>query len=358
MAAAAASVALLAVTAAGCGSGDHTNVTAGSDETICVYDVSTKLDKGSDTGTHGFIDRVPPNTTKRFKHKTQDLLQVSMPTSVRFYAAVPDDSTRDAGAPKSYSTSDASGIQMGIPGQVGFIFNPDMICSWYTKYGHRNANAEGLLGFDKGTGVKTGWTDFLNQYFGLTMADVITTMGQGYNWYSLYYHYPRNADENGEVKAGEKPGTDSVVAFDAAAATTFSQRLTTQLGADYFCGPTSVPGGVCKPMTFKIFGRTIVKQTLVDSREVLAEQRQQLQNDAALSKYRAEHLKNILNNEGKSQKALDAQIRSTKLSADLAQLRAQTTHPYCWEVARSGRKQCPESIYNSEAQTNNPAQTP
>jgi hypothetical protein len=355
--ASAAAVALLAVTAAGCGGKSHTRVTAGPDETICVYDVSTKLDKGSDTGTHGFIDRVPPNTTMRFTHKETDLLQVSLPTSVRFYAAVPDPGTRDAGAPSSYSTSDASGIQMGIPIQVGFRFNQAKACKWYTQYGHRNADSEGKLGFDKGTGVATGWTSFLNQYLGLTMTDVVTAMGQNYNWYSLYYHYPKNADENGEIPKGESRGLDSVTAFETAAATTFSKKLNTQLGDEYFCAPSS-EGSNCAPMTVKIFGRPIVKQSLIDARETLAEQRQQLQNDAALAKYRAEHLKNIVNNEANAQKAIQAQIRSTQLSADLALLRAQAEHPYCWQVAKNGRKQCPESIYKTESQSSGQTQNP
>lgn len=317
-----ASVALLALLLAVVASGCTKDVNSGFDSLACVYD-------GSDEGGERLLKQLPPGN-----HTKTDLanIVVKIPTSNRFYAASQDRGVADPGAPDGYIGFARGNARVLTAGQVRFRFNPSRSCAWYAHHGRRNAQ-DGELGFNSRGDETTGWARWLNENFGVTMQDVVSSVTNKYTWPSLVYNYPSNANPDTGFLGKDKKAEEPIrLVYGRELGAVFTERLNANLGegGPFFCGiDTEKTGDPCPPMTFQVFNVTTVDPTLTAQREAIEKSNQQLANAQADADARARTQKTAIYAERLKQKLLPLQVKN-------AILQAQIDNAKCIAFARVG----------------------
>lgn len=313
-------VALMAVLLAAC---DH-KVSAASDEYMCVFD-------GSQSGGQKLKAQVPPT-----QHTTVDDndVQVRIPSSNRFFMATADDSLRDPLAPTGYQANAKGNVPIVVAGQVRFRFNLNKACEWYSKHGRRNADENGDLGFNLrgGDANNAGWFHFLAENFGLTMQSIARPVTSQYDWAAMYYDYPSNATDAGNVPKGDQPAEPTSLKLGRDLGKAFTTQLKANLGGDYFCGIDPDPDGAntdCPPMLFQVKGVAPDNQKLVQSRTKVEATRQELESTRLEGDLQRAQAQQVQADEAAKQQILAAQLKT-------AQIQAQIDNQKCLQLAAVG----------------------
>lgn len=302
--------------------------TATSDTHICVFD-------GSERGGQKLKFQIPPGADSK---KIDDNDQVvKIPASNRFYMANPDRNVADPGAPSSYTGNARGGTPVQVYGQVRFRFNLSKACEWVSKHGRRNASDGVDLGFNaRGNPeqvAQEGWFRFLNENFGVTMAEVVGETMSHYDWAALHYRYPTNANEAGIVPAGTEPAESTQLALGRELGAKFTDRLKSNLGGDYFCGIDPDPSGgdaACPPMRFQVvYAGPGVDSSLVKDREQVEQTKQALETARLQGELQANQQNQLIAAE-KAKAALLAE------QANTAELQAKKDTAKCRQLAQHG----------------------
>lgn len=307
----------LALFATGCG---QTTIYSASDQYLCAYG-------DAQHGQH-LEKQLPPGAQpiSVSNWKASELARI--PTSNRFYD-MSLGRARDPGAPSSLETNARGSVRILVQMQVRFRFNQEKICQWYEQHGRRNT-IHGDLGFNaRGPNqANTGWEKWLAENFATTAQQALDARTANYDWTSLVYNYPQNADSSGIVKG--KAGELMRTKFGNDIAQTFQKDLAQNLGDQYFCGTSSRTG--CPPLLVQIEGVRTVNQTLMTNREQVEVDRQNLANTAAENAIGAQ----LLQHEALQKKILAAEISAGQLQAARALLQAQVKDAACLVRAKYG----------------------
>lgn len=208
----------LALVATGC---VEDNVSARSDETVCVFD-------GSERGAQKLKYQIFPGGDSQ--HKDSDDEVVRIPTSFRFYSVAEDRSVADAGSPHFYVGFAQGNTAVNVEGQFKFRFDPENACEWYARHGRRNAGENGL-GFnarsDEAASDLSPWVRWLNENFGTVGLATVRNNSRGYTWPELVY---------GNDPDGPNRSEESDIAYGKTIGKVFTRRLETSLGGKFFCG--------------------------------------------------------------------------------------------------------------------------
>ena len=291
-------VALIAMGASSC----NPNVSAKSDETVCVFD-------GSERGSQKLKYQILPGENPRKADDNDEIVRI--PTSFRFYAAFRDRSKADAGAPEAYNGFARGNVPITVEGQDKFRFNTDAACEWYARHGRRNAGNNGL-GFNARSSEAASdfspWVRWLNENFGTVMAATIKSESNTFTWPELVY---------GNDSEAPQRATDVDIAYGKWIGYQFTQRLQQSIGGKFFCGtnPELWEGYDIDPNCPPIFFETgTVKTTnpeLMASREETEALRAQKVNDELAAKIEQDALRKQAENA-----AIAARIRRNSLAAD------------------------------------------
>lgn len=291
---------------------DDQYATPTSDSHLCVFD-------GSERGGQKLKFQLAPSAESR---KIDDNDQVvKIPASNRFYATTKNGARRDPLASEFYDAnargSDATGtVPIQIEGQIRFKFNyAKNACEWYSLHGRRNADENGDLGFNaRGNDALTaGWFKFLTENFGQTMDQAVVPVALGYNWNSLVYNYPVNADSDGKVPDGKAPGIPTQTDFGNKVAVEFTNRLNKNLGGQYFCGVDS-KGDECTDLTFEVT-RITGPAELMDAQAAVEKTRSDLERDQVTAQLQEQQLDATIRGEKARQAQLAEEIRTADLQA-------------------------------------------
>lgn len=286
--------------------------TSTSDTHVCVFD-------GSERGGQQLKFSVPPGAESEEIDGNDQ--KVSIPASNRFWYVGHDRGVADPGTPNWYNGNAAGGVPVTIEGQIGFRFNLELACDWFSRHGRRNANEDGDLGFNVRGDADQGWFRFLNQYFTATMQEVISEEMSTYKWPDLHYNYPDNADDAGQLPEGTEPGTPTRQILGDDLGEAFTERLRANLGDDYFCGIEDTPTAEdpCPPMHFQVVyagpNRGEEVSSLVTARQQVEETRTRLESEALETQLQEQEQANQLAAEAQRQALLAEQIKTADLEA-------------------------------------------
>lgn len=285
--------------------------TATSDQHICVFD-------GSERGGQRLKFQIPPGADSK---KIDDNDQVvEIPASNRFYWVTQNGDLRDPGAPETYTGNASGGTPVIVTGQIRFRFNLDKACEWFSKHGRRNAKDGTDLGFnargDANQVKQEGWFKFLAENFGATMQEVVDSpILAKYNWAALHYNYATNSNEAGVVPAGQPAGdaTRQQLAKELGAA--FTERLTANLGGQYFCGITG-PETECNVMDFQVrYAGPGPDSSLVKDREKVEQTKQQLETARLQGDLQRTQQQTLLESERLKSQLLEEQVKTADAQA-------------------------------------------
>lgn len=304
--------AMLLTMAASC---DTDNVSAKSDETVCVFD-------GSERGSQKLKFQIFPGEEP--KHADGDDEVVRIPTSNRFYAAFENREIADAGAPTHYLGYAKGNTAVFVQGQFKFRFNTERACEWYAKHGRRNAGDDGL-GFnarsDESASDFTPWIRFLNENFGTVAGQTIKAETTSYSWPELVY----GNDAEG-VKRSEPVDLD----YGKHIGRIFTERLNRSLGGQFFCGTdVSVWGDDenidqdCPPILFDTGPIETKDAELMKRRSETEALRAQLETQALEAEIRSNRLAAQLKDEKTKQRLAREQAVTARLQTQ-ADKRYQT----------------------------------
>lgn len=283
--------------------------TSTSDSHVCVFD-------GSERGGQKLKFQIAPGAESKEIDDNDQV--VTIPASNRFWMVSPNRQVADPGTPEFYTGNAQGGVPTLIEGQIEFRFNLDLACEWYSKHGRRNANAEGDLGFNVRGDANQGWFLFLNQYFTLTMQEVVGEQLSSYEWASLHYNYPENADAAGLVPDGEEPGTPVRLALGEDLGNAFTERLRTRLGGDYFCGVVTTDEEPCSPLTFQVvYAGPGSDSTLVQDRQRVEDTKQQLESARLEGELQATQQEAIVAAEKAEQIILAERLNTARIEAQI-----------------------------------------
>lgn len=289
-----AAVLLIALIAAGCG-GDRAS--SKFDATGCVYD-------GSREGGQRLKFPIPPGGPSK-KIDGNDTV-VYIPSSNRFYLASRDRTVADPGAPSYYIGYAKGQVPVRVEGQIRFRFNGLKPCEWYAQHGRRNEPLE----FNARGDATTGWARWLNENFGQTMGQVTKVSSGNYTWQQLVY--------GTDASVNNTPEEPIDILYGKQLGRVFTQRITANLGSDYFCGtdPGIVDGQTgCIDMYFE------VSRVVTDDPELMTEHqkterlRQQLASANEEAEIRERTQSSLLKSERRRQTLLREQQRTARLEA-------------------------------------------
>lgn len=284
--------------------------TSTSDTMVCVYD-------GSQRGGQKLKFQVPPGAKSKGIDSNDQVVKI--PASNRFFMASTDDAVRDPLAPKSYEAFAKGSVAVQIQGQVRFRFNLEKACEWYSKHGRRNANGNDL-GFNaRGDDARdAGWFRFLAENFGVTMAEVAKEVTGKYDWAALTFNYPANANDAGEVPAGQQPAEAIDLALGRELGVAFTNRLNANLGGDYFCGIDPDPNGAtnaCPPMRFQVIRVDPTDTALRDGRQKVEATKQALRDAELEGQLQQAQQAAIIASENAKAAILEAQAKNAETQA-------------------------------------------
>ena len=315
----------------------HHYATPDSDTYVCVYE-------GGKNSSHKLKEGYPlqPNTVR--KEIGKDDIVVYITAADRYWANVRDDSTRDPGAKYYFQHFTlGSGVQAQVESTTEFMVGPKNPCGLYDVRLRRNLQDKDTkrpnLEYDARVGpdytyaqVKaTPWFLFLKQFVEQQIDKAYRQEMRKYSWESLYFDYPINADENGNVPKGEKPGISTQDQLAKDVGRIAQQRLADKLGDDYLCGLGARDGEECPP-----FEITINDVTLPEKYASLVSDRAEVEKlnaagrsaDARLAALTALDTANTKSAEVEK-RTQAAELERAKADADLAIAKYRAAHPEC-----------------------------
>lgn len=326
------------VTLSSCADDFNEYATSTSDTHVCVYD-------GSERGGQKLKFQIPPGAEAKKIDGNDQVVRI--PASNRFWAVSTVDSVRDPGAPTHYTGNAAGGVPVFVEGQIRFRFNLERACEWYSKHGRRNADENGSLGFNVRDDANQGWFRFGNENFVPTMQEIINEQLQPYNWASMHFNYPMNANpENGLIPDGAEPGTATRSDLGITLGEGYTARLNANLGVasdedGFFCGidPDSSGGSTsCPTIRFQVTYAgpcatdpqvAPCEDSKVKARQKLEDTKAQLVAAQEEGKLRAEQQTQLIAAEKAKAELLVEQ-------AKVAALQAQIDNAKCAELAGLG----------------------
>lgn len=296
----AAAVLILAAVATGCG---HADVSAKSDETVCVYD-------GSNRGSQKLKKQIFPGEEPY--HADGDDEVVRIPLSNRFYHASRNREIADDGAPEFYIGYAKDDVAVEVEGQYRFRFKADAACDWYAKHGRRNAGSDGL-GFNArgDDGNVPPWVKWLNENFGTVSAQTVKSTSRTFTWPELVYGNDPEVEQREDAPDVE---------YGKAIGLEFTRRLEASLGGRFFCGTDASlwedeenADLDCPPIFFET-GRIVTSnQALMQNRESTEQLRAKLENDKLQAEIRAQNVTNQIRDEQSKQRLLAEQAETARL---------------------------------------------
>lgn len=285
-------LALLVLVAAGCG---ETDINTNADTLACAYD-------NTDNGGERLVLQVAPS--HHASRKNIDVVYI--PTSNRFYYVSQNRALADPEAPEFYEGTAKGGVRIRVEGQIRFRFNQSNACDWYAKHGRRNEplrfNGDQLY----------GWAKWLNRNFATTMAQVISSRSNAYDWPNLVYNYPSNADPATGQVSGDHIALPTQDVYGDELGKAFTERLRANLGGVYFCG---INGADCPEITFQVSRITTQSADLMNSRAEVEAARQAKENATAKAKLEQSGQPDLLKAEQKKQALLKEQGETARLEA-------------------------------------------
>lgn len=301
-----------------------------SDSYVCIF-------SGSANGGQKLIGQIAPGQPS-FQGNQHDI-EVDIPASNRFYLASTDASKRDALNDPFYVGFAQGPVQVNVQGQIRFKFNLNKACDWYTKSGHRNADANGDLGFNvRGADqANSGWFHYLAENQAQSLERVTREVARNYTWAQLTYDYPTNGDPlTGVVPAGIKPGPGAAEDFGVKLGLAFTKDLSSNIGGEYFCGTQTndpLTGAAvteaCPPILFY--------PSTIDPADAALEKSQQALETAKLSAQQSVAQAELLartKNAVLASEQLQQEINGAKLKTAMQQ--AQLDNIKCLTLAAAG----------------------
>lgn len=307
-------VVFLAIVATGCVQDD---VSARSDETVCVFD-------GSENGAQKLKYQIFPGGDSQPKDSDDEIVRI--PTSFRFYSVAEDRSVADAGAPKFYTGFAQGNTAVNVEGQFKFRFDTDNACEWYARHGRRNAQ-DGSLGFnarsDEAASDLSPWVRWLNENFGTVGIATVRNNSRAFTWPELVY----GSDSDGPHRSQE-----SDIAYGKEIGKVFTRRLETSLGGKFFCG-TDVgiwgdEAGIdpnCPPIFFEMRQAKTANPKLMEDRAETEVLRSSLENSEAQAQLRKQNAAAQREATLAQQEILKLELQTSKLEIQKAIADAKVT---------------------------------
>ncbi len=144
----------------------------------------------------------------------------------------------------------------------------------------------------------------------------------------MYYDYPVNADQIGDIPKGQAPGEATSQKLGIQLGLEFTKEINANLGGDYFCGIDTAPGSTaCPPITFQVKAVTPAGDAgaqLISDRANVEATRQQLQTTQLQGQLEQEQAAAVVRSETAKQQILAAQAKTAEEQAliDTAKCRA------------------------------------